>query len=199
LVDRRRKFSGLVDLARIDPLSLVASQLPVGVSLRTLDRHHDRRGVFAEVFRVSWGLNVAPIQWNVVHSVAGVLRGVHVHPIHDDYFTVASGLVSVGLCDLRPGSPTAGLGVTLGPEVTNGVALTIPSGVAHGFYFHEASIGLYAVSEYWDPADELGCHWADAALGLAWPCVDPILSERDALLGPLGTLSGQIPAFRPAP
>ena len=49
------------------------------------------------------------MQWNAVWSEAGVLRGVHVHIRHDDYLTVPVGRASVGLRDLRRGSPTEGL------------------------------------------------------------------------------------------
>ena len=45
-------------------------------------------------------------------------------------------------------------------------AITIPHGVAHGFLFHEPSIHLYAVSRYWDTADELACFWGDAGLAI---------------------------------
>ena len=109
------------------------------------------------------------MQWNAVWSEAGVLRGVHVHVRHDDYLTVPVGRASVGLRDLRRGSPTEGLTalVELGREQPG--ALVIPHGVAHGFYFHEPSLHVYAVSEYWDPADELACNWADPELGIEWP------------------------------
>ena len=129
--------------------------LPAGTMLRPLDAHRDPRGAFTELYRREWGMGVEPIQWNAVRSEAGVLRGVHVHIRHDDYLTVPVGRVSVGLRDLRRGSPTEGLAalVELGEE--RPAALVIPHGVAHGFYFHEASLHVYAVSEYWDPADEL--------------------------------------------
>ena len=74
-------------------------------------------------------------------------------------------------------------------------ALLIPPGVAHGFYFHEPSLHVYAVSEYWEPADELGCHWADDGLGLRWPDPAPLISERDAALPPLSELK-RLPLWR---
>jgi dTDP-4-dehydrorhamnose 3,5-epimerase len=66
--------------------------------------------------------------------------------------------------------------------------LTIPPGVAHGFYFHEDSIHVYAVSHEWDTADGLGCRWDDPALAISWPCPQPAISERDLRLGPLRAL-----------
>ena len=125
--------------------------LPAGTVFRPLEAHADERGVFTELYRREWGTGAEPIQWNAVWSEAGVLRGVHVHVRHDDYLTVPVGRASVGLKDLRRGSPTEGLAalVELGRERPG--ALVIPHGVAHGFYFHEPSLHVYAVSEYWDP------------------------------------------------
>ena len=58
--------------------------------------------------------------------------------------------------------------------------VTIPTGVAHGFYFPEPTIFVYGVSEYWDPVhDELGCMWNDADLQIDWRANKPVVSERD--------------------
>mgnify|MGYP003939067931 CR=1 FL=1 len=86
------------------------------------------------------------------------------------------------------GSPTEGLGTTVELDASAPAALVIPVGVAHGFYFHEPSIHVYAVSHEFDPADELGCRWDDSELDIAWPCADPLLSQRDQGLGPLTEL-----------
>jgi len=150
--------------------------------------HADSRGVFTELFRDSWELGVEPAQWNVVASNANVLRGVHAHWRHTDYLTVVAGRATVGLHDLREGSPTDGLGVAVELGAERPAALVIPNGVAHGFYFGEPSIHVYAVSHEWDPSDELGCRWDDPALGIDWPCDDPQLSDRDGVLGSLSEL-----------
>lgn len=169
--------------------------LPAGVRVSPCEMHADARGVFTEVFRASWDTRINPVQWNAVQSAQGVLRGVHVHPVHDDYLVLVSGHATVGLHDLRPGSPTFGLGAAVDVSVDPITALTIPRGVAHGFYFHSPSLAIYAVSHYWDTADELGCHWADPRLAIQWPCSNPLLSARDANLGPVADLAGLVPAF----
>jgi dTDP-4-dehydrorhamnose 3,5-epimerase len=162
--------------------------LPDGVELRRLEPHADARGVFTELFRDSWNLSVAPVQWNVVRSEENVLRGVHAHWRHSDYLTVVSGRATIGLHDLREGSPTEGVGAAVELEPGEPRALTIPTGLAHGFYFHSPSIHVYAVSHEWDLDDELGCRWDDPALAIAWPCTDPAISERDRALGSLSEL-----------
>lgn len=159
--------------------------LPSGVSIVPLAPHADDRGVFTELFRTSWETGVAPVQWNGVRSRENVLRGVHVHRRHADYLTLVQGRATIGLHDLRPGSQTEGLGATVDLAADVPAALVIPVGVAHGFYFHEPSIHVYAVSHEFDPADELGCRWDDPGLGIDWPCTAPLISSRDRDLGSL--------------
>lgn len=163
--------------------------LPIqGVLLRPLLMHADDRGCFTEVFRRHWHCSVDPVQWNVVHSRAKVLRGVHLHPTHADYLITLHGQALVGLADLREDSPTRGAACIVTLEGHNLTAIEIPPGVAHGFYFPCESMHLYAVSHYWDPADELGCRWNDPALGIPWPAIDPIISPRDQALGTVADL-----------
>jgi dTDP-4-dehydrorhamnose 3,5-epimerase len=162
--------------------------LPSGVEVHRLEPHADSRGVFTELFRDSWELPVSPVQWNAVHSEANVLRGVHAHWRHADYLTVVVGRAAIGLHDLREGSETEGLGTIVDLAADAPAGLSIPPGVAHGFYFVEPSLHVYAVSHEWDPSDELGCRWDDPELGIDWPCSEPLVSERDDELGPLSEL-----------
>jgi dTDP-4-dehydrorhamnose 3,5-epimerase len=67
-------------------------------------------------------------------------------------------------------------------------AISIPPGVAHGFYFNEDSLHVYAVSHYWRLADELGCRWDDPGLGIAWTHETAHISQRDADLPSLPEL-----------
>lgn len=160
----------------------VDSGLPAGVRLRPLVPHRDERGVFLELFRESWleGQLPRPVQWNCVSSAKGVLRGVHVHVRHDDFLTVPIGRCVVALRDLRPGSATVHRTATVMLSADRPRALWVPHGVAHGFWFPEPSVHIYAVSEYFDSADELGCRWNDPELELDWQLQSPLLSDRDA-------------------
>jgi dTDP-4-dehydrorhamnose 3,5-epimerase len=169
-------------------LTISAVLLPDGTSLLRLTPHPDDRGVFTELYRASWEPGVTPAQWNAVRSEPNVLRGVHVHVRHADYLTLVVGRATIGLHDLRPGSSTEGLGTTVELDASKPAALVIPVGVAHGFYFHDVSVHVYAVSHEFDPADELGCRFDDPGLGISWPCTDPLVSPRDEALGPLTEL-----------
>ena len=141
-------------------------------------------------FRASWPTQAEPLQWNVVSSIAGVLRGVHVHRRHADYLAVASGRLTLGLVDLRGGAPANACRIDLDAE--RPAAVTFPPGVAHGFYFPEPAVHVYAVSRYFDATDELGCRWNDPGLAIPWDVVAPRLSPRDMALPPLGDLLGEL-------
>ncbi|QCI63194.1 dTDP-4-dehydrorhamnose 3,5-epimerase family protein [Phreatobacter stygius] len=165
--------------------SVLAEHLPVpdGVRIRSLRTHKDTRGDFTELFRDEWDLGPRPLQWNMTHSNANVLRGVHTHRWHTDYLAMAAGEMILGLHDIRPRSPTLGVSLLLRLQAEDLHVVAIPVGVAHGFYFAEPAITLYAVSHYFDGSDELGCRWNAPELDLPWPCDDPLLSERDTTAG----------------
>lgn len=170
--------------------------LPDGVVVYELEGNADDRGVFTELFREEWTESVRPIQWNAVRSNPGVLRGVHVHPRHSDYLTLASGRMTLGLCDLRPESSTYKSALTLEVDAADPKAVEIPPGVAHGFYFPQESIHVYAVSHYWDMADELGCRWDDPALGIPWAHSEAQISVRDQQLQSLSELEVELAGAR---
>jgi dTDP-4-dehydrorhamnose 3,5-epimerase len=166
--------------------------LPDGVRLHELTSYPDNRGTFTEVFRTEWDSGISPVQWNVVSSAAKVLRGVHVHLVHADYFILLKGRASIGLCDLRAGSATRGRAALVEMNGDALTALMIPPGVAHGFYYHDPSLHLYAQSHVHDPSEALGCQWNDPDLGIPWQVTDVVRSPRDASAPSLATLLGQM-------
>lgn len=164
-----------------------------GVIVSPLVGHRDDRGIFTEIFRQHNFPELQFCQWNMVASVPNVLRGVHVHHSHADYLILASGRCIYGLYDCRKGSPTEGRSYQLEAHGESPYGLVIPPGVAHGFYFLEPSVHVYAVTSYWDPKDELGCRFDDVGLGIKWPNSNPLLSERDRNLPPLAELLRSAP------
>ncbi len=157
--------------------------VPDGVVVRDLVRHADQRGWLSEIFRQSWDGAFQPLQWNLSHTEAKVLRGVHVHRLHTDYLVVVAGSMVLGLHDIRPSSPSAGRSVLLFLAGNDPKAVVIPPGVAHGFYFVESALHLYGVDEYWDGSDEIGCRFDCPELDLRWPDPTPTLSPRDSRAG----------------
>jgi dTDP-4-dehydrorhamnose 3,5-epimerase len=169
--------------------------LPPGVSLTGLNVHRDERGWLTELFRNNWEAAPDACQWNASLSEPNVLRGVHVHHRHHDYLVVLQGRLSIGLYDARPQSPTFRAGQLVELAGEQPTAITIPPGVLHGFYAHQTTLYTYAVDSYYDPDDEIGCHWTDPGLGIAWPCRHPMLSERDDAAGPLAVLEARLEAI----
>jgi len=173
--------------------------LPAGVKLIPLASHPDPRGRFTEIFREEWDdTDIRPIQWNVMHSEARVLRGIHVHPKHKDYLVLVAGRLGVGLQDMRLNSPTVGKSAVVWLEGATLMGVMIPNGVAHGFYSATKTILVYAVTEYWNPADELGCHWKSPGLTIPWGRLTgtPRLSERDAQAGTFVDLAQHLGPFQ---
>lgn len=153
-----------------------------GVYLASLKPFEDERGRFVETFRQEWfpqrTWNV--VQGNVSHSRAGVLRGLHYHRRQVDYWFVPSGIIRVGLCDLRRASPTYRAVQTLEVGDQNLMGVYIPIGVAHGFVALTDAILTYLVDNYYDDTDEHGVAWNDPDINLPWGIATPQLSPRDA-------------------
>jgi dTDP-4-dehydrorhamnose 3,5-epimerase len=163
--------------------------LPSGVKQIALTNHHDERGTLTEIFRSEWDSGVAPVQWNFVSSQANVMRGVHVHPRYSDYLILLQGKMLLGLHDIRAGSPTLGWHTLIELIQQPSVAVVIPPGVAHGFYFPEPTSFCYGLTYPWSLAEELGCRWDDPELKLSWPVSrPPLLSPRDATAGSLAEM-----------
>lgn len=161
---------------------VVAGSAIDGVALRRLNMHPDHRGCFTEVFQRSWNTCITPAQWSVVHSHAGVFRGVHLHRRHAEYFSVLQGRASVGLRDIRPWSPTRDCWVMYELSGADLACITFPLGILHGWYFHEDTLHLQAVSEVYvdyGKDDNWGCVWSDPALQIPWPITsEPIVTYR---------------------
>jgi dTDP-4-dehydrorhamnose 3,5-epimerase len=184
-------------LPSTDPSGIVTADLPDGVRLCPLTTYIDDRGTLTEIFRANWETGIVPVQWNVTTSKRGTLRGVHVHRTHDDYLVLLTGRASIGIRDLRAGSPTAGRAALVELSGSQMRTLTIPPGVAHGFYFHQESVMVYSVSHYWDPEDEFGCRWDDPDLEIPWPTTSAKVSERDGSAPPLSALLRELEPWQP--
>lgn len=170
--------------------------MPEGVVVDTLTRHRDSRGVLSEIYRAE--RSPAPmVQWNIVRSEGGVLRGVHVHPNHADTLFVIEGTMILGLHDMRPEDPAERLSAFV--ELRGEVPQTayVPEGVCHGFWFPEPTVYVYGLSRGWSMEGELGCRYDAPELGLDWGVSDPILSARDADPTDYATMRAAFFAARP--
>jgi dTDP-4-dehydrorhamnose 3,5-epimerase len=157
------------------------SNLIAGVKFVHLKSYADDRGKFLETFRRSWFPERSwdIVQANCSYSRAGVLRGLHYHHRQVDYWFVPTGVLRVGLADLRPGSPTYAASQTLEIGEQNPIGVFIPIGVAHGFLALTDVVLTYIVDNYYDGDDERGVAWNDPTLAVAWGTTEPIISARD--------------------
>lgn len=171
------------------------------VALTKLERHVDHRGSFTETFREAWGTVIQPVQWSFVESESNVLRGMHIHLRHDEYFCLVKGHCLLALKDIRPGSTTEGVFSMYELFGEDLAALTFPRGVIHGWYFSEPSMHIQAVSESYSDYgkdDNWGVSWKAADLEIPWPDIAPVLSERARNFPSVGQLKvaiagGQLP------
>jgi dTDP-4-dehydrorhamnose 3,5-epimerase len=168
-----------------------------GVRIVALPDNVDGRGDLFELFREEWPDLPAAAQWNVVRSHAGVLRGVHWHEVRDDLIGTVSGRLTLGLVDLRVGSPTQGAAELLELDPACPELVIVPTGVGHGLLSVEPTVVLYGLSEAYDAADEFGVAALDPALGLDWPLAQPLLSERDSRSPGLAQIE-RLPVWAPS-
>lgn len=162
----------------------------------------DARGFFLESFNTrlyeAARLPTRFVQDNHSRSKMNVLRGLHyqLQKPQGKLVSVIRGRIFDVAVDIRSGSPTFGawVGVTLDDSARQ--ALWIPPGFAHGFCaLSENADVLYKCTEYYDPASERGIRWDDPLLGIDWPVVKPIVSEKDRTYVRLSPDSADLPPY----
>src|SRR5215210_1519965 len=161
--------------------------------------HADDRGFFAETFRddalADSGVADRWVQDNHSRSQQGVLRGMH--------FQAGSGQAKLVGCargrlldvvvDIRRGSPTYGQWEAVELDAERARRLYVPIGFAHGFrVLTEVADVLYKCSSYYDPELERGIAYDDPDIGIEWPDLDLVVSERDARAPRLAEVADQL-------
>ena len=159
-----------------------------GVWLLDMERHEDERGWFAR----SWcakefevrGLNPRLVQCNVsFNKKKGTLRGMHWQAsprAEAKLVRCTRGAIYDVALDLRPDSPTFRKWFAAELTADNGLSLYIPEGCAHGFQtLADDTEVLYQIAGEYHPASGRGVRWDDAAFGIQWPLLEPLISDRD--------------------
>ncbi len=147
----------------------------------------DTRGHFREAYQErtfsSRGIPAKFVQDNISRSKRGVLRGLHfqepsqqgklIQVIRGNIFDVA--------VDIRQGSPRFGRWIGLNLSDLEGKMIWVPEGFAHGFeVLSDTADVLYKVTDYWAPATERSIRWDDPEIGIDWPILNPILTDKDS-------------------
>jgi dTDP-4-dehydrorhamnose 3,5-epimerase len=180
-------------------MKVTATEIP-DVLLIEPDVFRDPRGFFMETFHANkfrlQGLPETFVQDNHSRSTRGVLRGLHYQLEHAQgkLVRVASGEVLDVAVDIRKGSPFFGkwVGAVLSEE--NLKQMYIPPGFAHGFcVLSERADVLYKCTDFYTPGDEYGIAWDDPDIGIEWPALDYVLSDKDRLYPRLKDSGDRLP------
>ena len=152
--------------------------------------HGDDRGYFVETFRADkleefLGYKINFCQDNESKSSRGVLRGLHYQlPPHAQtkLVRVIQGRVLDVAVDIRKGSPTFGLHVSVELSGENKKQILVPRGFAHGFVvLEDDTVFAYKVDNYYSPECDRGIAFDDEALNIDWlvPHTQLNLSAKD--------------------
>jgi len=162
--------------------------------------HGDERGFFHESYRrnvyAELGITDEFVQDNHSRSKHGIVRGMH--------FQIGSGAAKLVRCgrgsmvdavvDLRRGSPTFGQWETFELDDQNLHQLYCPVGFAHGFCVtSEMADTMYKQAPYYDESIERGIKFDDPEVGIEWPDIELIPSERDANAPLLSDVADELP------
>jgi dTDP-4-dehydrorhamnose 3,5-epimerase len=157
-----------------------------GLVLLSPAKHGDERGFFMETYRAdAWAAQGVPtdfVQDNQSRSRRGTVRGMHFQltPGQGKLVRVARGRVLDVVVDIRRDSPTFGQWEGFELDDESAQQLWIPVGFAHGFcVLSDVADFVYKVTNYFDPATESGFSFLDPDVGIEWPDVELIYSQRD--------------------
>ena len=152
----------------------------------------DNRGYFLESFNLEkFEENAFPIKFvqdNESKSSKGVLRGLHFQkPPFEQAKLVRciEGRVIDVAVDIRKGSPTYGMHVTVELSGENKRQLFVPRGFAHGFVvLSESATFAYKVDNCYAPEYDSGIKYDDNDLNINWGLNDNEvkLSGKDKIL-----------------
>jgi dTDP-4-dehydrorhamnose 3,5-epimerase len=146
----------------------------------------DERGFFFEMWNQrhysASGLDAPFVQDNLSRSTKGTLRGLHFQnpSSQGKLATVLEGEVFDVAVDLRRNSPTFGkyFGILLSAQ--NKTQLYVPPGFAHGIQVvSETALFHYKCTEFYSPQSACVLRWDDPEIGIPWPIMNPVLSEKD--------------------
>jgi dTDP-4-dehydrorhamnose 3,5-epimerase len=174
-------------------MNVIEGKLP-GVKLIEPAVFEDNRGFFMESYNAERfatnGITVAFVQDNHSLSVQpGVIRGLHyqLNPrAQSKLVRVTAGAIYDVVVDIRRGSPTFGHWEGYELSAENKCQLWVPQGFAHGFCTIVPNTEVqYKVDSLYSAEHDRGVAWDDPMLGIEWPAVNPILSDKDSRHPPL--------------
>lgn len=170
----------------------------------------DERGSFARTFCELEFAAAGLVHRFVQHSQSrslkkGTLRGMHFQEAPEaetKLVACIAGAVYDVVVDLRPGSPSRYRWIAVELTQENGRQLYIPEGFAHGFMtLCEDAVVSYLISAWYAPGLARGIRYDDPLVGIEWPAMPSIISERDLgwpMLAPGAPRAAPIATTEPA-
>lgn len=114
-------------------------------------------------------------------SKKNVIRAMHMQTglnASEKFVAVINGHIVDVVLDLRKDSPTYGKYLEQEIKDTDGIALYIPVGCAHGYKVcTDDSVVMYAAPQNHSAKDDVGVRWD--SFGYDWNVEEPIISARD--------------------
>ena len=155
----------------------MANDVIQGVVLKALKTNYDRRGFFREIIRCNDDFFTEGFgQWSHSLMFGGVTKAWHLHRIQTDWWYVCTGVLRVGLCDMRENSSTykRTMDLLMG-DLYPAQIIKIPPGVAHGCQTVQGPVNLlYVTSHIYNPDDELRLPYNDPQIDFDWISGPPI-------------------------
>lgn len=147
----------------------------------------DDRGFFVETYSAARyeaaGIPDLFVQDNLSCSKKGAVRGLHFQSppfAQAKLVQVIRGSVFDVAVDIRKGSPTFGKYVSVELSAENHRQFFIPTGFAHGFMaLQDDTLFQYKCTNGYAPDHDGGIRYDDPDIGIAWPSIPPLVSEKD--------------------
>ena len=166
--NNREKTLGAVILSPQSP------ELIEGVRVQPFPIYPDDRGYFLEIQRIGQGLvadyPAESTQISAAMNYPGTIKAFHYHLHQTDCWTAVSGVLQVGLVDLRVSSPTFGKRNTMYVGALRPWHILIPPGVAHGYKVvgPDPAMLVYLTDRLYNPKDEGRLPYNDPSLAYDW-------------------------------
>ncbi len=165
-----------------------------GLQVLTAKHFIDERGFLLQSW-VKADLDAAGIpstfhQAIQTYSSRGVIRGLHFQwaPPMGKFVRCIHGAIIDVVVDVRHGSPTLGDHAAVELTGRNHQIIWVPPGFAHGtFALEDDTIVLYECTSPHGVGGEGGILWNDPALGIEWPPLPTIVSDKDKQAPTLAT------------
>lgn len=173
-------------------MKILQTELP-GLLIIEPDVFRDERGYFCETYNQEklsqLGFKQTFVQDNESMSSKGVLRGIHFQKppfAQAKLVRVVRGSIIDFAVDLRKGSPTYGKYKAVELDSETKKMLYLPEGFGHAFVsLEDNTIFSYKCSNFYNKESESGILWSDEDLNIDWKIDNPILSDKDKILGKL--------------